>query len=115
MVRYISEYKSKYRIFIFSTKEIYTKELLNKQKNVGEFINNKIVFYPDGETVKLSPKEIKIMDEFCDGDVLEISETGIIYRWYSVIEGDAGIATTPKCNSNCIMCPASDGERSHNT
>ena len=56
MVRYISEYKSKYRIFIFSTKEIYTKELLNKQKNVGEFINNKIVFYPDGETVKLSPK-----------------------------------------------------------
>lgn len=115
MVRYISEYKSKYRIFIFSTKEIYTKELLNKQKNVGEFINNKIVFYPDGEAVKLSPKEIKIMDEFCDGDVLEISETGIIYRWYSVIEGDAGIATTPKCNSNCIMCPASDGERSHNT
>ena len=63
MVRYISEYKSKYRIFIFSTKEIYTKELLNKQKNVGEFINNKIVFYPDGETVKLSPKEIKIMDK----------------------------------------------------
>lgn len=96
MVRYISGYKSKYRIFIFSTREIYTKELLEKEKNVGEFINNKIVFYPDGEVIKLNFKEIKIMDEFCDGDVLEISEAGIIYRWYSVIEGDAGIATTPK-------------------
>lgn len=115
MVRYISEYKGEYRIFIFSTKDIYTRELIKKGKNVGEFINDKIVFYPDLETIKLNSKEIKIMCNFCDGDVLEISETGIIYRWYSAKEGDAGIATTPKCNSNCIMCPASDGERSHNT
>lgn len=114
MVKYVSGYKGKYRIFIFSNNRAFTEEQLIKEKNVGEFVGNTICFYPDKEIVKLSHEEERFMEKFCNGDVLDISRTGVIYRWYSVEEGDAGIATTPKCNSNCIMCPASNGERNHN-
>lgn len=115
MVKYISQYTGAYRIFIFSNDPAYTSEMLVQNKVVGEFHNHGLTFYPDEQHVNLSSKEQSNMLSFSNGDVLEISENGIIYRWYSVKEGDAGISTTPKCNSNCIMCPASDGERKVNS
>ncbi len=111
MVKYLSGYCGEYRIFVLSRNKENTERLLENEIEVGELIDDKIVFLPDGYCVDLTTKEIQEFMVFSDDDVLEISEKGIIYRWFSSVEGDAGIATTPKCNSNCLMCPASEQER----
>lgn len=111
MVKYLSGYKGCYRIFVVSRSVETTKKLLEQNIKVGELKESGIYFLPEEYYVEFTEKEKKEFEVFSERDVLDISEKGIVYRWYSVIEGDAGIATTPKCNSNCIMCPASDIER----
>lgn len=111
MVRYLSNYKGSYRVFIVSRCHKTTAFLISKGLNVGELTTDSFTFFPEKETVPLSANEKQLLKLLNEGDVLDINEKGIIYRWYSVSEGDAGMATTSLCNSNCIMCPASDNER----
>lgn len=111
MVRYLSEYKYTYKIFTVSKSNEYTKCLLESGLTVGFLTEKSLTILPDNHVTEIKESELERMSVFCEGDILEISENGIIYRWYSVLEGDAGIATTCACNSNCIMCPASEMER----
>jgi len=111
MVKYLSGYKGDYHIFVVSRSDELTGYLLEQSINVGEITEDGIRFLPGDQFVEFTPQEKLDFEIFTESDVVDISEKGILYRWYSVEEGDAGIATTPKCNSNCIMCPASDLER----
>lgn len=114
MVKYLSGYKGCYQIFVVSRNVEITKQLLEQNIKVGVINDKGIIFLPEEYYVEFTSKEKEEFEEFSERDVLDISENGIVYRWYSVNEGDAGVATTPKCNSNCIMCPASDFERQKN-
>ena len=51
------------------------------------------------------------MSELSDYDIIEIDDRGIYYQLYSRKEDEAGVVTTPRCNSNCVMCPASESSR----
>ena len=79
---------------------------------IGELFENSLVLLPENICIDLTEKEVESFSIFSDGDILDINEKGIVYRWYSVCDGDAGVSTTPLCNSNCIMCPAGEKERS---
>ena len=48
------------------------------------------------------------------GDIVSISNTGLVYRLYDINDSDATVFLTGQCNSNCIMCPCSDWERQYN-
>lgn len=111
MVRFLSQYKGKYKIFVLSKCKETTDYLLSENLTVGKVDNGSLVILPDNIITPILNTELERFDVFNEGDVLDINERGIIYRWYSSKEGEAGIATTPLCNSNCIMCPASDKER----
>lgn len=111
MVKYLKGYSDRFRIFVVSRSREKTAELLDCGICVGEIVDRTVSFYPDDLKIQIDDQTRKEFEVFSDNDVLEISENGIIYRWYSDVEGDAGIATTSRCNSNCIMCPASDNER----
>lgn len=111
MVRYLSHYKGPYRIFTVSKNKEMTEQLLAAGLTVGEISEDTLTILPDNIAVTIASEEKARFSVFAEGDVVEINERGILYRWYSVVEGDAGIATTSHCNSNCIMCPASESER----
>ena len=44
-------------------------------------------------------------------DVVEVSDSGIVHPLFSASGDDATLFLTPKCNSNCVMCPSSDASR----
>lgn len=111
MVRYLSNYKGSYRVFVVSKGRETTVARLSEGLSVGELTAERLTFFPENVVVPLSANEKKLFEVFDEGDVLDINEKGILYRWYSASEGDAGMATTSLCNSNCRMCPASDNER----
>lgn len=113
MVRYLSQYKGTYEIFAVSRCKETTEVLLSQNLKVGEFSDDGLAILPNNIFIPILETEKEKMSVFNEYDVLEINEKGIIYRWYSDAEGDAGIATTSLCNSNCIMCPASENERQH--
>lgn len=72
------------------------------------------VFLSDGYTVQFDEKENRLFSDMIDGDIVSISETGVVNKIFSIADSDATIFMTGNCNSNCIMCPASDYERKEN-
>lgn len=111
MVKYLSNYNGEYRIFKISRSQQTTNSILSEGYNVCELSDDSVKFMPENIEFELADNDKDRMSVFSEYDVVDINPMGVMYRWYSVVEGDAGIATTPICNSNCIMCPASENER----
>lgn len=51
---------------------------------------------------------VKNIEHFIDGDIVRISDDGLIRILYRIDSDDNVIFVTNQCNSNCIMCPDSD-------
>lgn len=51
---------------------------------------------------------VKNINDFLDGDVIRISNDGLIRILYRCDSDDNVIFVTNQCNSNCIMCPDSE-------
>lgn len=101
------------KMFVVSRDKKEALELSSQNKNVGYIKENNITFYPDDISIVMKESET-LLNDLNSHDIVEICDNGKLYKWYSSKDGDAGIATTPKCNSNCIMCPAFDFERQKN-
>lgn len=113
MVSYLSQYHGGYRIFTVIKEKEKADEWPSAGLSVGILNNDSLTLMPDGIVIPFNTEERRRMACIHELDVLDINENGIIYRWYSSHDGDAGIATTSACNSNCVMCPAGDNERRH--
>ncbi len=59
----------------------------------------------------IGDEELASLKKYTDGDVLEISENGIIYERYTVNGDDCTLFVSAQCNSACIMCPCSSMQR----
>jgi His-Xaa-Ser system radical SAM maturase HxsC len=64
-----------------------------------------------GEVTFYANNAEKAANEFCDYDVVEISDAGICRALYSAKSNNNAIVVTSQCNSNCIMCPSAEGVR----
>lgn len=113
MVTYLSQYHGNYRIFTVVTSKEQAAELLCSGLSSGLLCEDSLTILPENIVIPFSEVEKQRMSNIHAFDVLDINTNGILYRWYSSMDGDAGIATTSACNSNCIMCPAGDNERRH--
>jgi sulfatase maturation enzyme AslB (radical SAM superfamily) len=113
MLGYLSAYKDKYKMCIISKDHLVTVELLDNKYDVAEICFNRIIFYPSEYSIVLTEVEVLDVQKLENYDVIEINSTGIYYRLFSDIERDTAIVTTSRCNSNCLMCPASDNSRSN--
>ena len=71
-----------------------------------------LTFLSDGVSFDLGEDAEKFRDRFSDGDIITVSDRGVVNTIYDNAEHDATVYITGKCNSNCIMCPCSDFERS---
>ena len=79
--------------------------------------------FPEGETLYFWPEQVKLsidetvrekLDICSDYDVFQINSAGIFYRCYDSASADNALMITAHCNSNCIMCPATDTQRKSN-
>ena len=107
-------YIKNYNSFIRLVKVIFTKEdnSLNNCDIADEnliIIDKEVLFLYDNYTI--SKKEFTNIDMLNNSDIILIKENGIVYRLFSFKENEATVYLTGHCNSNCIMCPCSDGER----
>ena len=70
-----------------------------------------IVFQPGNKILSLEGTNRERINKLCDYDIVEISDSGILYRAFANNEADSTVFLGGRCNSNCIMCPAGDTER----
>lgn len=59
----------------------------------------------------LNPKKNPKLFQLQVGDILLIAENGVASLIYSNSEKEATVFLTGHCNSNCLMCPMTENER----
>jgi His-Xaa-Ser system radical SAM maturase HxsC len=110
---YFSDYRYKYRVCSLSFAEETTEALLSAGLNVLAIYDGKAILLPDNYSFNLLSQEKDKLDLLCESDVLEISDNGIAFIYYSANANDNYIAVTSRCNSNCIMCPSGGSLDNH--
>ncbi len=75
---------------------------------------SQIMLKSDGYALPLSKDMYDRFQCLNTGDIVTIDEHGMIYQLFNINENDATFFLTGYCNSNCIMCPSTDSERSDN-
>ena len=111
MIIKIPGYSSGYKIVSLAKDTICLNDLLFKGLEALFVDDSGLYFFPGEEHILV---ESDIIDSFslCSNyDVFEISEEGNAYCYYNNSSVDNAVFITGKCNSNCVMCPASAKER----
>ena len=108
---YLKGYSHGYRMLIVARTEETYSLLMQRGVEIMHITDSTIVIQP-GEIVYptscVSSERLNLLSDF---DIVEINEKGVLYRSYSYEEREATVFLGAKCNSNCVMCPASDMER----
>lgn len=97
-------------LVVARSKEVYD-QLMDRCADILFITEEYILFQPGNEYYPTSKVNSERLELLCDYDIVEISNTGLLYRAYANNESDSTIFLGAKCNSNCIMCPAGDAER----
>jgi His-Xaa-Ser system radical SAM maturase HxsC len=108
---YLKNYNNYPLLLVVARCESVRDELLSRNFNVAYLEGNNMALLPQNRIVEISLKESEKISLLNDYDIIEINEMGVGYRPYSSSDADTAIVITPSCNSNCIMCPASESER----
>jgi His-Xaa-Ser system radical SAM maturase HxsC len=111
MNAYLKDYNYGFRIATVARSRSVCNALLQKGVRVMYILENDIIYMPDGVTHKIFDVNRSRINQLGDYDIVEISETGLLYRMFCNREADSTLFMGARCNSNCIMCPAGDAER----
>ena len=108
---YLSDYSYGNRMMIIARSEEVYDQLMQRGVDIMRITDDSIIFQPDNCIYPANKIKTNRLSLLCDYDIVEISDTGLLYRAYANNESDSTIFLGAKCNSNCIMCPAGDAER----
>ena len=112
MVLKLEGYNLGKKIAVFvDNQEDYDQCVLQKLNIVYRDGKNTVTFWPEQCRYAVADRFVKVLKEIHSRDIFLISESGRAYRSFDVCSGDNLIFVTPRCNSNCLMCPESDAER----
>ena len=109
MVRYLSHYKGPYRIFTVSKNKEMTEQLLAAGLTVGEISEDTLTILPDNIAVTIASEEKARFSVFAEGDVVEINERGILYRWSKVMPASQRLPTATRTALCVRPARANDG------
>lgn len=111
MIITIPGYCLGYRIASLAKCDDVGNNLLIQKLDVLKLSENALTLMPQNTLVS-DDAEVLYKFNCCDDyDVFEISEGGQAYQYYSNESEDNSFLITGKCNSNCIMCPATENMR----
>lgn len=111
MNMYLKDYPLGNKMAIIARSDKAFNTLMARGVEVMHITENCITYYPENVSQSLENINLGHLGKLCDYDIVEISDTGILYRAFANNEADSTVFLGAKCNSNCIMCPASDAER----
>ena len=108
MIFNLEQFNGKYGVYSY-VKTIETLQSKQKENiNILFHATNKCYLYPEGVCFQISEEENEKLNYLWEGDVLQLIGDHKFYLFYSGESDDNSIMITGKCNSNCIMCPASE-------
>ena len=108
---YLPGYTFGNRMCVVARDDYAFDDLMRRGIDVMRIDGTQIIFNP-GEQLYTNDKiRVDKLGLLCNYDIVEISETGLLYRAFANNEADTTVFLGAKCNSNCIMCPAGDTER----
>ena len=108
---YLNDYFYGSRMAVVARSEEVYNELMARNIDIMRVSSKSILFQPGNIrywSEKINSDRLELL---CDYDIVEINESGILYRAFANNEADSTIFLGARCNSNCVMCPASDKER----
>lgn len=108
---FLKGYSSDARMVVVAKDEQVYNELKSRDVGIMRIYEDRIVFEPDKYEITICDINRDRIVQLCNYDIVEINTAGILYRAFANNEADSTIFMGAKCNSNCIMCPASDAER----
>lgn len=111
MNMYLKDYPLGSKMAIVAKSDNAFKVLMERGVEVMHITDSCITYYPENVSQSLLNINLDQLEQLCDYDIVEISDIGILYRAFANNEADSTVFLGAKCNSNCIMCPASDAER----
>ena len=97
-------YKDSYYIFKLCRSEEMHRLYMQQGFN-HLFCNEQVRLYTYDGYIEMPSESAEKLDGYRDGDVFSINERGIVSELYAYESDSNSLVLTPKCNSNCIMCP----------
>lgn len=107
----IYDYKYGHKIVSLALDEDTFQKLNDDNLETIYISDGKVKLYPLDAYLNFSIEDINMLLEFNNYDVFEIDETGNVNICHKYNMSDNALFLTPKCNSNCIMCPMSEKQR----
>lgn len=107
-----------YRLGIKTVLLVLTQELADQLHNSNfNYIfphENKLFLYPDNVEFEIGEHEVNRLKDCNEMDIFQIGMEGKMVQFLNLKSDDAVFMLTSHCNSNCIMCPATDSQRQIN-
>lgn len=111
MIIRLSNYKLGNKIVSLALDREALQNLLNERLDTTYLIDQKLIFFPESQYLQLT-EEQTVQFKQCDNyDVFQINQLGQAYKCYDNESDDNVFMLTESCNSNCIMCPATEQMR----
>lgn len=111
MIIRLNDYRLGNKIVSLALNEETFRYLVQEHLSTIYLIECKLYFYPDNAWLKLTKEQAEQFKQCDNYDVFQISGSGAAYKYYDNEIGDNAFMLTDQCNSNCIMCPATDNMR----
>ena len=108
---YLPDYSFGNGMFIVARDDRVYEELIQRNVDIMHIGDSQIVFMPGNhkyDVKKIQADRLALLNDY---DIVEMSKSGLLYRAFANNEADTTVFLGASCNSNCIMCPASDVER----
>ncbi len=111
MTLFLPDYSYGSRMVLVARSETASADFMARGVDFIQIQEETIVFQPDGLRYDARKVKEEKLAQLCDYDIVEIGANGLLYRAFANQEADSTVFMGGSCNSNCIMCPASDAER----
>lgn len=111
----IENYNLGNRLFSIAFNDEVIKTLQSKKLNCALLKKNTLIFYPEERAFILRDEDIDNLNCCEKFDVLYINDNGTGWSHFHNEKDDNPLILTQHCNSNCLMCPVSEGIRKRET
>ena len=111
MIIRLNDYKLGNKVASLAMDEETFRHLALKQLNIIYLVECKLFFFPDNQWLSLTEHQATLFKQCDNYDVFQINSIGHAYKYYDNESSDNAFMLTDQCNSNCIMCPATDNMR----
>ena len=111
MIIRLNDYRLGNKVASLALDQETFQHLLQRHLNVIYLAGCKLYFYPDDLWMDLTEAQATLFKQCDNYDVFQVNSIGQAYRYYDNESVDNAFMLTEQCNSNCIMCPATDNMR----